>query len=132
MNNLKWGLNPHFNMKGENMKESSRDLVKRLYLDENKNYEEISEELGLSLNTIKLYITQGGYNKNPRHKRKSKVTTKPKEVLEETKAKINVEKPYADIGEGYVIYEGRLMRKMTKEEFVEAMLRDQKLKNLKR
>lgn len=48
---------------------SNRDKVKKLYLKDNKNYEEISQELGLSPSTVKLYISQGGYSRNPRRKR---------------------------------------------------------------
>lgn len=111
-------------------KPSNRDMVKKIYLDDNKNYEEISEELGIAINTVKLYISQGGYSKNPRRKRKDK-TPKEKVVESDPEDKIEPEeieddeRPYMDLGNGYVVYEGKLMKKMTKEEFVKAMIEDQ-------
>lgn len=110
-------------------KPSNRDMVKKMYLDDNKNYEEISEELGIAINTVKLYISQGGYSKNSRRKRKDKT---PKEEVDESDSEDKIEpeeiedeeRPYMDIGNGYVVYEGKLMKKMTKEEFVKAMIED--------
>lgn len=110
---------------------SNRDKVKKLYLENNKNYEEISEELGLSISTVKLYISQGGYSRNPRRKRnrsphKQSEAENITEEDHESKKKIeNIEKPYEDIGDGYVIYNGRIMKKMTKEEFVRYMMAEQ-------
>lgn len=110
-------------------KPSNRNMVKKMYLDDNKNYEEISEELGIAINTVKLYISQGGYSKNSRRKRKDKT---PKEEVDESDSEDKIEpeeiedeeRSYMDIGNGYVVYEGKLMKKMTKEEFVKAMIED--------
>lgn len=112
-------------------KVSNRDKVKRLYLEDNKDYEEISQELGLSPSTVKLYISQGGYSRNPRRKRnrsphkQAEDETVTDEEHQPKKEIENIEKPYEDIGDGYVIYNGRVMKKMTKEEFVRYMMAEQ-------
>lgn len=112
---------------------SNRDKVKKLYLKDNKNYEEISQELGLSPSTVKLYISQGGYSRNPRRKRNRSLHKQAEAEIAEEEHKpkkeiYNIKKPYEDIGDGYVIYNGRIMKKMTKEEFVRYMVAEQNKK----
>lgn len=67
---------------------SKKDMVKKLYLEDNKSYEEIAAEIGLTLGTVKFYVSSGGYCKEHRYKRKKKEqsgNTTDEESVQETK-----------------------------------------------
>lgn len=118
---------------------NNRDLVKKLYLEDKKNYDEISSELGIAISTVKLYVSQGGYCRNPRPKRNRKKkdiqedTTDDDTHTEDVQESKTQYHTYDNIGNGYYMRDdGKLCRKMTKQEFVDYMMAEMERRKNKR
>ena len=108
------------------------DLFCKLYIEDDMSVNQIAEITHYSVYTIRSYLSQAGckkrkYNKNQNKNKEQpdKIKQQEKDSVEVYKSEDNVEKPYEPLYDNYVLYKGRVWKKLTGEELKQLLIKEQ-------
>lgn len=109
------------------------NLFCKLYMEDNMSVKQIAETTNYSVYTIRSYLSQAGCRKRKSNKNQSKnkeqqpdkINQQEKDYIEIFEDDVDIEKPYEPLYDNYVLYKGRVWKKLTSRELKRLLIEEQ-------
>lgn len=114
-------------MSRESSRQETIDMFRKMYIEDNMTAKQIAEATHYSIHTVRAYLNQAGCVKRNKKKVEEKQhdNNSVKYISKISETEEVIEKPYEPLYDDYVLYKGKLYRKLSYEESKQLLMEEQ-------